>query len=73
MLDQERKHRAPEALGEQRFGHRRQRDERALGTEHPVGGEHMQVRVEVRQVPEGLHEQDRRAQNPCAGRGAFTY
>mgnify|MGYP001604891225 CR=1 FL=1 len=67
VCGQELKHRAPEALGEQRFGHRRYRDERAIGTEHPVGGEHMQVWVKVGQVPDGLHEQDQAG--PGAGGG----
>ena len=61
LLHQELKHRAPKALGQQRFGHWRTRDERALGTEHPVGGEHMQVRIEVGQIPEGLQPLSRNA------------
>ncbi len=41
-------------------------DKRAIGQERPVGGEHMHVRVEVGQVPEGLHKQDQpRARTWC--------
>ena len=45
VCTQQLKHRAPKALGKQRFGHRRQRDERAPRAEHAVGGEHMRVRL----------------------------
>ena len=56
----------PKALGEQRFGHRRQRHEPAIGPKRPTGSEHARVRVEVRQIPEGLHEQDQpRARAGC--------
>ena len=36
----------------------RQEDVRSVWKERPVGGQHVHVRIEVRQVPEGLHEQD---------------
>ena len=52
----------------ERFGHRRQRAERDIVPEYVIGGEHMQVWVEVGQVPEGLHEQDQA--RPYAGAAA---
>ncbi len=63
--DQELQHRAPEALDEKPLWNRRQRDKRSVRKERPLGGKDVNVRVEVRQVPEGLHEQDQ----PRAGAG----
>ena len=56
---------AAKALGEQRLGNRRQRHEPPIGQERRVGRQHVHVGVEVRQVPEGLHEQDQH--EPSAG------
>ena len=52
--------RAPRAenLHEQPFRDRRQQHERPLRTESPVGSEHLRVGIKVREIPEGLHEQD---------------
>ena len=43
---------------EQPFRDRRQQHERPLRTESPVGSEHVHVGIKVREIPEGLHEQD---------------
>ena len=61
--DEEPGHRAPKPLHEQALRNRRQRHERPARTESPVGGKDVHVRVEVREIPKGLHEQDR-AQQP---------
>ena len=58
FLSQEPEHRAPKRLGKQRLRYRGKRHEPTIRQERSVGGEHMYVRVEVRQIPEGLHEQD---------------
>jgi hypothetical protein len=65
--DEVREHGLAQALGEQLLGHRGQGHERAVGAERPVSGEHVDMGVEVRQVPEGLHEEDEAG--PCAGEG----
>ena len=56
--DEEAEHRAPKTLHEQPLRDRRQQHERPVRTEGSVGGKDVHVRVEVRQIPEGLHEQD---------------
>ena len=61
---EELQHRAPKTLHKERLGNRRQRREPPAGQKRPVCGKYMHMRVEVRQIPEGLHEQDQ------AGAGA---
>ena len=58
LAHEEPQHRAPEGFGKKPLGHRRQRHQPPIGQERPVGGKDVHVRVEVRQIPEGLHEQD---------------
>jgi len=57
-------HWAPNALGKQRFGHRRQRDERAPGSEDAVGSEHMLVLALLFDAESG-HLSVRRAHARC--------
>ena len=63
-LGEEGEHGVLEALLQGGLGHRRQGHEGAVGPERSVGGEHVLMGIEVRQVPEGLHEEDQ------AGAGA---
>ena len=56
LPDEKVEHRTPESFHEQPLRDRGQRHERPVGAKRPVGGEHVHVRVEVRQIPEGLHE-----------------
>lgn len=55
VLHQKIEHRAPEALGQKACRHPRQCDKATAGKKHAVGCEHVQMRIEVDQVAEGLH------------------
>jgi hypothetical protein len=69
LPDERVERRTPESFHEQPLRDRGQRHERRVGAERPVGGEHVHMGIEVRQIPEGLHEQDEPRPGPGEGRG----
>jgi len=60
----------PKTLHKERLGNRRQRREPPVGQKRPVCGKYMHMRVEVRQIPEGLHEQDQWSARTCSASAA---
>ena len=64
LPEQELQDRASKAFGQQTLGDRGKRHEPPLRPERPVGRKHIDVRIEVRQVPEGLHEQNQARPGP---------
>ncbi len=69
--DEVLEHSLVEALGEELLGHRGAGHEGAVGEERAIGGEDMQVGVEVGQVAEGLHEEDEARWRPRSGRSSL--
>lgn len=66
---EEVEHLRTEAQLEEFRGNGRDPDEQAVLPKHAVGGEHMDVRIERDQIPEGLDEEDQSRSAAGPGRG----
>ena len=60
-------YRARKALGKKVSRHPRRCDKATVRKKHPVGGEHVQMRIEVDQVAEGPHKMSFASCSTCSG------